>query len=57
MEDVVIAFVVTIALLSLSPDFRFSVDRRECDGYRYTEICGGLFQQPTTWTCLEVPRV
>lgn len=51
-----LAFLVTILLLSLHPDFRLSVDRRERDGERYGVVCGGLYQRPETWTCLEVPR-
>jgi hypothetical protein len=52
----VIEFVVTFVLLSLSPEFRFAHDRRECDGERYVELCAGLYQRPETWACVEVAR-
>lgn len=51
-----ISFVVTLVLLSLSPEFRLRHDRRECDGERYVSICAGLYQRPETWTCIEVER-
>jgi hypothetical protein len=52
----VIAFILHLATLCLSPEFRFTHDRRSSDGERYTEICGGLYQRPTTWECVEVRR-
>lgn len=35
-------------------DWRASVDRRSFDGERYIEVCVGRYQQPETWTCIEV---
>jgi hypothetical protein len=51
-----VGFLLHLATLCLSPEFRFTHDRREADGERYTEICGGLYQRPTTWECVEVRR-
>lgn len=52
----VIPWLIAVGLLSLFPDFRCSHDKRQFDGERYTEICGGRYQQPETWACIEVPR-
>jgi hypothetical protein len=51
----VIEFLVTLALLWPLPQFRFTRDRRNFDGERFTELCGGLYQQPYTWACVEIP--
>ncbi len=47
---------LVVALLSLSPEFRCTHDRRESDGERYMSACGGLYQIPESWTCVEVAR-
>jgi hypothetical protein len=52
----VISFLVTLAMLWPSPDFRFRYDRRAFDGERYVEFCAGLYQRPETWACVEVQR-
>lgn len=49
-------FLLTVLLLSTSPQVRYSKDRREFDGERYTEYCVGIFQIPESWNCVEVPR-
>jgi hypothetical protein len=50
-----VSFLLHLATLCLSPEFRFTHDRREADGERYTSVCAGLYQRPTTWECLEIP--
>lgn len=52
----VLTWLLTIMLLALQPQFVFRHDRRNFDGYRYVELCGGLYQQPYTWACIEVAR-
>lgn len=51
-----LTWLVALALLSLQPRFCFTHDRRNFDGDRYVEFCGGIYQQPYTWVCVEVPR-
>lgn len=51
-----ITWLITVALLALSPQFRFTHDRRSFDGERYVSMCGGIFQRPETWACIEVKR-
>lgn len=55
MTDI-LHFLLSVLLLSASPQVRYSKDRREFDGERYTEYCVGLFQRAETWACIEVPR-
>lgn len=50
-----IVWLITVGVLALQPDFCFTVDRRNFDGEKYTELCGGLYQKTRTWTCIEVP--
>ena len=49
-------FLITIALLALSPQFRIVADKRESDGERYVSVCGWLYQKPWTMSCLEAGR-
>jgi len=51
-----VVWLITGGLLALNPEFRCSRDRRSFDGERYVELCGGLYQKPETWACLEVAR-
>jgi hypothetical protein len=51
-----LTWLITIALLALSPQFVFRHDRRNIDGERYVELCGGLYQRPETWVCVEIGR-
>lgn len=51
-----IPFLISALLLSFSPDVRYSKDKRNYDGYHYTEYCVGLYQRPETWVCVEVRR-
>lgn len=52
----VLVWLITIALLAVSPSFRCTSDRRQFDEERYTELCGGLYQRPETWACIETGR-
>lgn len=51
-----VAWLITIGLLALSPECRFTHDRRSFDGERYVELCAGLYQKPVTWACMDVSR-
>lgn len=50
-----IAWLLQLMPLVVQPDFCFTSDRRNYDGDRFTEYCGGLYQKTATWRCLEVP--
>lgn len=49
-----LTWLITIALLALSPQFRFAVDKRESDGERYVSVCGWLYQRPWTLACVDI---
>jgi hypothetical protein len=51
-----LAWLATMAMLCLSPHFVCTSDKRHIDGERYTTTCGGLYQRPETWSCVEVAR-
>lgn len=51
-----LSWIVAVVYLSTFPTVRYTRDRREFDGERYTEYCAGLFQVPETWVCVDVPR-
>jgi hypothetical protein len=48
-------WLVTIALLALSPQFRIVADKRESDGERYVTVCAYVRLRPATMACLEWP--
>ena len=50
-----LTWLVTLVLLAPSPEFRFTHDRCNYDGDRFYQLCGGLYQRPETWACIEVP--
>jgi hypothetical protein len=53
---VIVSFIAAVLYLSTFPTVRYTRDARNFDGERYTEYCAGLFQEPTTWVCIEVER-
>jgi hypothetical protein len=48
----------TVLLCVITPwrDWRGSIDQRNYDGVRYTELCVGRYQIPETWLCVDVYR-
>jgi hypothetical protein len=52
----VVIWLLTIALLALSPQFRLRHDRMSFDGERFVSMCAGWYQVSETWACVEVGR-
>lgn len=51
----VISWLVSVVLVSLSPQVRYRRDVCNYDGDRFVSLCAGLYQIPESWSCIEVP--